>query len=137
TQLGYQDLSSGATVDLPLTGSGLTASHIGCQAASGSQAGCLSSTDWTTFNNKQAAGSYLTTVTADSPLSGSGTAGSHLVIQNADSTHTGALTSGDWSTFNGKIGSITGGAAVANQWVNSISGGGAATLSRPAFSDIS
>ena len=49
------------TATSPLTGGAITTSgSIGCQSASGSQAGCLSSTDWTTFNNKQPAGSYLT-----------------------------------------------------------------------------
>lgn len=33
---------------------------IDCTPASGSQNGCLSSTDWSTFNGKQAAGTYLT-----------------------------------------------------------------------------
>ena len=33
---------------------------IDCTVASGSAAGCLASADWTTFNNKQPAGSYLT-----------------------------------------------------------------------------
>jgi trimeric autotransporter adhesin len=42
---------------VPITGGGdLTADRtIACNTASGSQAGCLSSADWTTFNNKQAA----------------------------------------------------------------------------------
>jgi hypothetical protein len=53
------------------------------QKASGSQPGFISSTDWSTFNNKQAAGSYLTGVTADTPLTGAGTSGSHLSVGNA------------------------------------------------------
>lgn len=41
------------TATSPLTGGTFTTSgSIGCQTASGSQAGCLSSTDWTTFNGK-------------------------------------------------------------------------------------
>ena len=45
------------TATSPITGGGdlSTNRSFGCQAASGSQAGCLSSTDWTTFNSKQAA----------------------------------------------------------------------------------
>lgn len=45
------------TISAPLTGGPFTiigsGGSIGCQAASGSQAGCLSSTDWSTFNGKQ------------------------------------------------------------------------------------
>ena len=40
----------------PLTGSFTqigSGGSLGCQTASGSQSGCLSSTDWTTFNNKE------------------------------------------------------------------------------------
>lgn len=47
--------TSTLTASSPLTGSFTqvgTGGAIGCQTASGSQAGCLSSTDWTTFNNK-------------------------------------------------------------------------------------
>lgn len=58
-------------------GSGTT---IQVKEASGTQSGYLSSTDWSTFNNKQNAGNYLTSVIADSPLSGGGTSVSHLTI---------------------------------------------------------
>jgi len=41
---------------LPITGGPITTTGtIGCQTASGTLAGCLSSADWTTFNTKQAA----------------------------------------------------------------------------------
>lgn len=47
------------TISSPLTGGPFTiigtGGAIGCQTASGSQTGCLSNTDWTTFNSKQAA----------------------------------------------------------------------------------
>lgn len=53
----YGSATSTLTASSPLTGSftqiGLGGS-LGCQTASGSQAGCLSSADWTTFNVKQA-----------------------------------------------------------------------------------
>lgn len=65
--------------------------------------GYLSSTDFNTFNNKQDAGAYLTSITSDAPLSGSGTSGSHLVIATANTTTTGAISSTDWNTFNGKM----------------------------------
>ena len=47
--------TSTLTASSPLTGSFTqigSSGSLGCQTASGSQAGCLSSTDWTTFNNK-------------------------------------------------------------------------------------
>lgn len=44
------------TASSPLTGGTITGSgSIGCQASSGIQDGCLSSTDWGTFNGKQTA----------------------------------------------------------------------------------
>ena len=86
----------------PVVSSGGATPAISMAAATGSVNGYLTSTDWTTFNNKQPAGSYLTTVTADAPLSGSGTSGSHLVIATANTTTTGAISSTDWNTFNGK-----------------------------------
>lgn len=71
--------------------------------------GYLSSTDWTTFNNKQSAltlgdltdaGTDGITVTGGTgAVVGSGTSLSQHV---ADSTHNGYLSSTDWSTFNNK-----------------------------------
>lgn len=56
---------------------GGTGGNFGCTTASSGVTGCLSGTDWTTFNGK------LANVTADAPLSGSGTSGSHLVLSTA------------------------------------------------------
>jgi hypothetical protein len=70
--------------------------------ASATNRGALSSADWTTFNSKQPAGSYLTAVTSDAPLTGAGTAASHLSIPAATSLVSGYLTSTDWNTFNNK-----------------------------------
>jgi len=56
---------TGVTASSPLASSGGTTPNITIQQASGSQNGFLSSTDWTTFNNKQNA---LT-----NPVTGSGT----------------------------------------------------------------
>jgi hypothetical protein len=41
-------------------------------AANGSTTGALSSTDWTTFNNKQAAGNYITALTGEVTATGPG-----------------------------------------------------------------
>jgi hypothetical protein len=104
--------SSGGTVTsvtatAPVASTGGTTPVISMAQSNGTTNGYLSSTDWTTFNNKQPAGSYLTAVTADAPLSGSGTSGSHLVIATANTTTTGALSSTDWNTFNGKANAFT------------------------------
>jgi hypothetical protein len=68
---GFASASSGTDYEAPLTFSSplnQAGNTISCGAASGSVAGCLSSADWTTFNNKQSA---LT-----NPLTGTGLAGS-------------------------------------------------------------
>ena len=96
----------------PVVSSGGTAPAISMAAATTSVSGYLTSTDWTTFNNKQASGSYLTTVISDAPLTGSGTSGSHLSIPAATTSVSGYLTSTDWTTFNNKgsgtVTSVTG-----------------------------
>lgn len=64
TNLGAQPVGAyitGAT--LPL---GISVTNITCPNASSSVGGCLTSADWTVFNAKQAAGSYLTTSVAAS-----------------------------------------------------------------------
>jgi len=61
--------------ELPLTFSAplsRAADTISCIAATGLVAGCLSAADWTTFNGKQAAGSYITALTGDVTASGPG-----------------------------------------------------------------
>ena len=98
----------------PVVSSGGTTPAISMAKATTSVDGYLSSTDWTTFNNKQPAGSYLTTVTSDAPLTGSGTSGSHLSMPAATTSVNGYLTSTDWNTFNGKQASGT--------YVNSVNG---------------
>lgn len=67
--------TSTPTVSAPITYSGTLGQFIsgvsgafGCQTASGSQAGCLSSTDWTTFNNK--GNGTITSVTLGGGLDG-------------------------------------------------------------------
>lgn len=67
--------SAGTDYEVPLTfGDGLTrtANDIDCDTASGSVFGCLSSADWTTFNNKQPAGTYVTSVGGTGVVSSSG-----------------------------------------------------------------
>ncbi len=98
------------SVTAPIT---LTTGAFGCQVASGSQAGCLASADWTTFNGKQNA---LTLGNLTSPTTGvtigSGTgavvgAGTTVSIQTASGSQPGLLSAADWTTFNAKQSALT------------------------------
>lgn len=73
----YNTATTSLSVGSPLTVAGTlgaliggTNSTINCQTASGSQAGCLSSTDWTTFSNK--GNGTVTSVTGTWPIVSSG-----------------------------------------------------------------
>lgn len=89
-----------------VVGSGTSiAQHV----ADASHNGYLSSTDWSTFNAKQAALTIgnLTDAGTDGIVVTGGTGsiiGSGVAIAQhvADATHNGYLSSADWSTFNGK-----------------------------------
>lgn len=87
------------TAGSPLTGGTITHSGtIGCQAASGSQAGCLSAADYTAFTGKQPAGSYITALSGDGTASGPGSVALTLATVNGnvgacgDATHTSQIT---------------------------------------------
>jgi len=75
---------------------------IGCQSASGSQAGCLSSTDWSTFNNKQASGNYITSLTGDVTGSGPGATSTTLATVNSSPGSYGSASSTLEVVVNGK-----------------------------------
>lgn len=97
----YGTATSTLTASSPLTGSFLqvgSGGALGCQTASGSQAGCLSSTDFNTFNGKQAAGSYITALTGDVTASGPGSVASTLATVNGN---VGSFTNAN-ITVNGK-----------------------------------
>jgi hypothetical protein len=99
----------------PLTGGTIsTTGTIGISQATTSTNGYLSSTDFTTFNNKQNALVFtpynatnpsafipLTSISATSPIFYNNTSGV-ISSQAATSSVNGYLTSGDWATFNGK-----------------------------------
>ena len=53
---------------------------LSIQTASASQRGLLSSTDWSTFNSKQAAGNYITALTGDVTASGPGSAAATIAL---------------------------------------------------------
>jgi hypothetical protein len=89
------------------------ATTINIATASGSATGLLTSTDWSTFNSKQAAltpGTISTTTTGVTIGSGaSATVGPNVTVDiaTASTTLTGLLTATDWNTFNNKQAALT------------------------------
>jgi hypothetical protein len=78
TSVGLTSTTIGLTISSsPINTSGNIALNIA--TASGSQNGLLSSTDWTTFNNKQAAGNYITALTGEVTATGPGSVTATLV----------------------------------------------------------
>jgi len=135
---GGSGLVNSVTASPPLFSSGGANPNLTCQAASGSQAGCLSSADWSTFNGKQDALSFgdLTDIGTDgiSVMGGTGAvvgSGTSLAQHVADSTHNGYLSQGDWATFNGK--QPAGNYITALTGDGSASGPGSATLTMAKF----
>lgn len=91
--IGASNLSGTNTGDISLgTASGLSLSGqiLSLQLSDATHTGALSSTDWSTFNSKQAAGSYITALTGGVTASGPGSAVA-TVITNANLT--GPITS--------------------------------------------
>lgn len=70
--------------------------------ASATNRGALSAADWTTFNNKQPAGTYVTSVTGTAPVVSSGGTTPAISMAAATASVSGYLTSTDWNTFNNK-----------------------------------
>lgn len=70
--------------------------------SSTSSNGWLSSTDWNTFNSKQPAGTYVTSVTGTAPVVSSGGTTPAISMAAATGSVNGYLTSTDWTTFNNK-----------------------------------
>lgn len=70
----------------PLTGGGALTGNLtlAIPAATGSVNGYLTSTDWTTFNAKQPAGSYITALTGDGTAAGPGSVAFTLATVNAN-----------------------------------------------------
>lgn len=101
----YNTATSTPTVSAPITYSGTLGQFIaglsgafGCTNASAGVTGCLTGTDWNTFNGKQAAGNYLTALTGDVTASGPGSAAATLATVNSN---TGFFTNANL-TVNGK-----------------------------------
>lgn len=91
-----------------------TGVSIQVKLASTSQSGYLSSTDWNTFNGKQAAGNYITALTGDGTASGPGSAALTLATVNANVGSFGSASSVATQTVNAK-GLTTAAASVAIQ----------------------
>ena len=87
------------TFNAPLS---LTGNTVSIGQATTSTAGYLSSADWNTFNNKQAAGSYITALTGDVTASGPGSAASTLATVNTNTGSFGSSTAIPSFTVNGK-----------------------------------
>lgn len=101
----YNTATSTPTVTAPITYSGTLGSFIGgisgtfdCIAATGSVKGCLTAADWTTFNNKQPAGNYITALTGDVTAAGPGSSTATLATVNSN---VGSFTNAN-ITVNGK-----------------------------------
>ena len=95
----------------PVVSSGGATPAISMAAASSTVNGYLTSTDWTTFNNKGSG--TVTSVSATSPVTSTGGATPTIAIPAATTSASGYLTSTDWNTFNGKgSGTVTSVAAL-------------------------
>ena len=111
----------------PVVSSGGATPAISMPAATTSVSGYLTSTDWTTFNNKSNTNGTVTSVAAitlgttgtdlsSTVATGTTTPVITLQVPTASATNRGALSSTDWSTFNNKgsgtVTSVTGTAPV-------------------------
>jgi hypothetical protein len=88
-------------------------------SATSARNGYLTSTDWTTFSNKQAALGFTPanstiTLATTTPLQGGGnlTANRTLSITQATTSANGFLTSTDWNTFNSKQNTLVSGTTI-------------------------
>ena len=81
TQIITTGTVTAVTASSPLFSSGGNTPNITIQQSSGSQNGYLSSTDWTTFNNKQASGNYITSLTGEA--TGTGPGATAVTLNNA------------------------------------------------------
>jgi len=102
----------------PIVSSGGTTPAISIPAATSSVNGYLSSTDWTTFNNKSNTNGTVTSVAAltlgtsgtdlsSTVANGSTTPVITLNVPTASASNRGALSSADWTTFNSKQSALT------------------------------
>lgn len=124
------DVSIGTANGLSLSGQAVSLALAGVTTT-----GALSSTDWNTFNNKQALGPYLTGLTGDGTASGPGNAALTLATVN---TNVGSFTNANitvnakgliTAASNGSSGSVTSvSVASANGFAGTSSGGATPAL---------
>ena len=76
------------TIGTPANGLNITGSTLTIGLSSSSNTGALSNTDWSTFNSKQPAGSYITALTGDATASGPGSAVLTLATVATPGTYT-------------------------------------------------
>ena len=110
--------------DAPITSTGGTAPHIGIPQASSSVNGFLSSSDFTTFSNKQPSGAYITGLTGDVSATGpgsvtatlatTGTAGRYIVVNTDSKGRVLSGSTGPLAISDGGTNAITANAAFAN-----------------------
>ena len=127
--------SSGVTsvaTSAPITGGTITGTGtIGITQSSGSANGYLSSTDWTTFNNKTSNTGTVTGVTGLSPVTSSGGTTPQISMSSANGSTNGYLTSTDWTTFNNK------GSGSMSSWTLTADSGGTEAVTNGETVDIS
>lgn len=126
---------SAVTASLPISSSGGTTPNISISQATATTNGYLSSSDWSTFNNKQEGltlttvgtsgpatlvggilnvpnynpgSAIVTSVTATSPIVSTGGSTPNISMPAANGSTNGYLTSADWTTFNNKVTSVSG-----------------------------
>ena len=124
----------------PVVSSGGTTPAISMAAATGSVNGYLTSTDWTTFNNKGSGSvtsvAALTLGTTGTDLTSTVATGTTtpvitLNVPTASASNRGALSSADWTTFNNKgSGSVTSASVVS---ANGFAGTVATATTTPAI----
>jgi hypothetical protein len=127
-----------ATISAPLA---YSAGTLSITQSGASTNGYLSSTDWNTFNNKQPAGTYVTSVTGTAPVVSSGGTTPAISMAAANTSTNGYLTSTDWNTFNNKqttSAPVTYTAnfsvAVTDNWIINNKSGSSCTATLPAAS---
>ena len=106
-----QGTVTGVTGSSPISSSGGTTPSISIATANGSTTGALSSSDWTTFNNKTTNTGTVTGVSGSAPVVSSGGTAPTISMAAATTSVDGYLTSGNFTTFNNKTsntGTVTG-----------------------------
>jgi len=99
------------TATTPVASTGGATPVISMPAATTTVSGYLTSTDWTTFNNKGSG--TITSVTGTAPVVSSGGTTPAISMAAATTSVSGYLTSTDWTTFNSKgSGTVTSVAAL-------------------------